>query len=69
MLFQTSISSSKWPAEDYEMMLAEKVNMTYGGVNITYDGSTLKQLELLGMNNTQSDSIKASIANNFLRVG
>ena len=49
-------------------MLAEKVNMTYGGAKITYDGSTLKQLQINSTTQMYSDNIKASIAKNFLRV-
>ena len=66
---QFDLSSSKWPSEDYELRVAEKVNMTYKGRPISYRGfvnsfvvdSTKDWVD-------KAAPIKKDIASNFLKV-
>ena len=67
--FQFDLSSSKWPSEDYELKVAEKVNMTYKGRPISYRGFVNSFL----MDSTKdwvskAAPIKEDIASNFLKV-
>ena len=65
---QFDLSSSKWPSEDYELKVAEKINMTYKGP-ISYRGFVNNFL----VDSTkdwvnQAAPIKEDIASNFLKV-
>ena len=64
--FQYSISSAKWPSNDYEMLVAEKARFEYNGKNFTYDGLVHKTLTTTDL--TKMNAIKKAIASNFLKV-
>ena len=67
---QFTLSSSKWPAEDYELKLAEKANMTYRGQALTYR-SFVNYYVTKSTQDWRKEvaPFQEQIKNNFLMVG
>ena len=65
---QYTISSTKWPAKDYELILGEKANMTYRNDPLNYDRYVATALNVSVEAQTAFGTIKESFASNFLKV-